>query len=63
MNAEDKLARHRLSVLELAEQLGNVREACRQRLVSFGPRSPDSIRAWDTFMSLAATTTKLGLSF
>lgn len=34
MNAEDKLARHRLSVLELAEQLGNVREACRQRGMS-----------------------------
>jgi len=34
MNAEDKLARHRLSVLELAEQLGTVREACRQRGVS-----------------------------
>jgi len=34
MNAEDKLARHRLSVLELAERLGNVREACRQRGVS-----------------------------
>jgi len=34
MNAEDKLARQRLSVLELAEQLGNVREACRQRGVS-----------------------------
>jgi len=34
MNAEDKLARQRLSVLELAERLGNVREACRQRGVS-----------------------------
>lgn len=34
MNAEDKLARQRLSVLELAEQLGNVREACRQRGIS-----------------------------
>ncbi|RIK28567.1 MAG: hypothetical protein DCC55_38600 [Chloroflexi bacterium] len=34
MNAEDKPARHRLSVLELAERLGNVREACRQRGVS-----------------------------
>jgi len=34
MNAEDKLARQRLSVLELTEQLGNVREACRRRGVS-----------------------------
>jgi transposase InsO family protein len=34
MNAEDKLARQRMSVLELAASLGNVREACRQRGVS-----------------------------
>jgi transposase InsO family protein len=34
MTAEDKLAHQRLSVLELAERLGNVREACRQRGVS-----------------------------
>jgi len=31
MNAEEKLARQRMSVLELAETLGNVSEACRQR--------------------------------
>lgn len=31
MNATDKLARHRLSVLQLAETLGSVSEACRQR--------------------------------
>ncbi len=31
MTAEDKLACQWLSVLELAEQLVNVREACRQR--------------------------------
>jgi hypothetical protein len=34
MNAEDKLIRQRLSVLELAQTLGNVSEACRQRGVS-----------------------------
>jgi transposase InsO family protein len=34
MTAEEKLARHRLSVLDLAEALGNVSEACRQRGVS-----------------------------
>ncbi len=34
MSAEDKLAYQRLSVWELAERLGNVREACRQRGVS-----------------------------
>ena len=28
---ETKLAQHRLSVLELAKELGNVAEACRQR--------------------------------
>jgi hypothetical protein len=31
MNPSEKLARHRLSVLELAQALGNVSTACRQR--------------------------------
>lgn len=31
MKAAEKIARQRLSVLELAETLGNVSEACRQR--------------------------------
>ncbi len=31
MTADEKLARHRLSVLELAEALGNASEACRRR--------------------------------
>jgi transposase len=34
MKAEQKLARQRLSVLELAEALGNVSEACRRRGIS-----------------------------
>ncbi len=34
MNAESKLARQRLSVLQLAEALGNVAEACRRRGIS-----------------------------
>jgi transposase InsO family protein len=34
MKAEDKLVRQRLSVLQLAETLGNVSEACRQRGVT-----------------------------
>lgn len=34
MKAEQKLARHRLSVLELAEALGNVSEACKRRGIS-----------------------------
>ena len=32
--AEKKVARHRLSVLELAKALGNVSEACRRRGIS-----------------------------
>jgi len=39
------------------------RQRVRKRDVSFGPRTPDGVRAWDTFMSLAATTRKLGVSF
>lgn len=34
MKAEEKIAYQRLSVLELAEALGNVSEACRRRDVS-----------------------------
>jgi len=34
MNAEEKIALHKLSVLELAQSLGNVSEACRRRGVS-----------------------------
>ncbi len=34
----------------------------RKRDVSFGPRSPAGVRAWDTFHTLAATATKLGVS-
>ena len=34
MTAGGKLAHHRLSVLRLAEMLGNVTQACRQRDIS-----------------------------
>lgn len=34
MTAEEKLIHHRLSVLQLADMLGNVTEACRQRDIS-----------------------------
>ncbi len=34
MHTEDKLVRHRLSVLELAEALGNVTEACKRKGIS-----------------------------
>jgi regulator of replication initiation timing len=35
----------------------------RKRDVSFGPRTRDGTEAWDTFMTLAATAKKLGVSF
>ena len=40
-----------------------VRRRVRKRDVSFGPRTDAGKKAWDTFMSLAATTAKLGVSF
>ena len=39
------------------------RQRVRKRDVSFGPRSPAGSAAWDTFMTLAATTRKLGVNF
>jgi hypothetical protein len=39
------------------------RQRVRKRDVSFGPRSTAGSGAWDTFMTLAATTRKLGLDF
>jgi Transposase IS66 family len=45
-----------------AAELG-ARQRVRQRDVSFGPRTVEGTQAWDTFMSLAATTKKLGVSF
>jgi hypothetical protein len=39
------------------------RQRVRKRDVSFGPRTQDGVRAWDTCMSLVATTRKLGISF
>jgi len=39
------------------------RQRVRKRDISFGPRSPAGSAAWDTFMTLAATTRKLGLDF
>ena len=39
------------------------RQRVRKRDVSFGPRTPDGVKAWDTFMSLAETAKKLGVSF
>lgn len=45
-----------------ASELG-VRRRVRKRDVSFGPRTEAGKRAWDTFMTLAETTRKLGVSF
>ncbi len=45
-----------------AAELG-ARQRVRKRDVSFGPRTPEGANAWDTFMTLAATTRKLGVSF
>jgi hypothetical protein len=39
------------------------RRRVRKRDVSFGPRSPAGLRAWDTFMTLVDTTRKLGVNF
>jgi hypothetical protein len=39
------------------------RRRVQKRDVSFGPRSPAGVEAWDTMMTLAATTQKLGVSF
>ena len=40
-----------------------VRQRVRKRDVSFGPRTPLGLQAWDTFMTLADTARKLGISF
>jgi hypothetical protein len=39
------------------------RQRVRKRAISFGPRTEEGAKAWDTFMSLAATTKQLGVSF
>jgi hypothetical protein len=39
------------------------RQRVRKRAISFGPRTGEGAKAWDTFMSLAATTKQLGISF
>jgi hypothetical protein len=45
-----------------AAELG-ARRRVRKRDVSFGPRTVAGARAWDTFMTIAATAQKLGVSF
>ncbi|MDQ6740643.1 MAG: transposase [Actinomycetota bacterium] len=45
-----------------AAELG-ARVRVRKRDVSFGPRSPAGLQAWDTFMTLVETTRKVGVNF
>ncbi len=45
-----------------ASELG-VRQRVRKRDVSFGPRTEDGVRAWDTFATLSETAKKLNVSF
>ena len=39
------------------------RKRVRKRVVSFGTRTIDGTKAWDTFMTLSATAKKLGINF
>jgi len=39
------------------------RKRVRKRVVSFGTRTKDGTKAWDTFMSISATAKKLGVNF
>jgi len=43
-------------------ELGARRRVCKRR-ISYGPNSEKGLLAWDTFMSLAATTQALGINF
>jgi Transposase IS66 family len=45
-----------------AAELG-ARVRVRKRDVSFGPRSPAGLKAWDTFQTLVATTRQVGVNF
>lgn len=56
------LAHPEIALHNNAAELG-ARTRVRKRDVSFGPRTADGTRAWDTFMSLAESARKLGVSF
>jgi Transposase IS66 family len=73
---DDRLAKTRAKGQELLQVLAHpevplhnnpaelgARRRVRKRDVSFGPRTATGARAWDTFMTLVATTHKLGVSF
>lgn len=44
-------------------ELPEIKVRARKRDVSFGSRTEEGKKAWNTFMSLAATAKKLGASF
>ncbi len=56
------LAHPELPLHNNAAELG-ARQRVRKRAISFGPRTVEGAKAWDTFMSLAATSRKLGVNF
>lgn len=39
------------------------RQRVRKRAISYGPRTAEGVKAWDTFQSLGATARKLGVNF
>ncbi len=39
------------------------RKRVRKRVISYGTRSDDGTKAWDTFMTISATAKKLGVNF
>ncbi|MBF0544699.1 MAG: transposase [Candidatus Riflebacteria bacterium] len=41
----------------------SARDRVRKRDVSYGPRTENGAESWDTFMSIAGTAKKLGVSF
>jgi ACT domain-containing protein len=70
LNPEDKVVRQRLSVLELAQALGNVSEACRQRGVTrsqfyeykkrFAAVGLAGLKGWSTWRRLFLYTAHVG---
>lgn len=56
------LAHPEISLHNNPAELG-ARARVRKRDVSFGPRTREGAKAWDTFMTLAGTAMKLGVSF
>lgn len=56
------LTRPEITLHNNPAELG-ARQRVRKRKISFGPRVAEGVKAWDTFMSLLATTRKLGVNF